>query len=68
MAQIVEATWNIEVLAVPSIPVGNAVRVYGNNYDLMIMGSCFAIVPLLVLYLFAQRFIIEGMTAGAVKG
>ena len=41
---------------------------YGNNYDLMITGSCFAIVPLLVLYLFAQRFIIEGMTAGAVKG
>ena len=41
---------------------------YGNNYYLMITGSCFAIVPLLVLYLFAQRFIIEGMTAGAVKG
>ena len=41
---------------------------YGNNYDLMITGSCFAIIPLLVLYLFAQRFIIEGMTAGAVKG
>ena len=41
---------------------------YGNNYDLMITGSCFAIVPLLVLYLVAQRFIIEGMTAGAVKG
>lgn len=41
---------------------------YGNNYDLMITGSCFAIVPLLVLYLFAQRFIVEGMTAGAVKG
>ena len=41
---------------------------YGNNYDLMITGSCFAIIPLLVIYLFAQRFIIEGMTAGAVKG
>lgn len=41
---------------------------YGNNYDLMITGSCFAIVPLLAIYLFAQRFIIEGMTAGAVKG
>ena len=68
MAKVVEAPRNIEVLAVPSIPVGNAVRVYGNNYDLMIMGSCFALVPLLVLYLFAQRFIIEGMTAGAVKG
>ena len=41
---------------------------YGNNYDLMITGSCFAIIPLLIIYLFAQRFIIEGMTAGAVKG
>lgn len=41
---------------------------YGNNYDLMITGSCFAIVPLLAIYLFAQRFIIEGMTAGSVKG
>jgi arabinosaccharide transport system permease protein len=41
---------------------------YGNNYDLMITGSCFAILPLLIIYLFAQRFIVEGMTAGAVKG
>ncbi|MBO5535837.1 MAG: carbohydrate ABC transporter permease [Clostridia bacterium] len=41
---------------------------YGNNYDLMITGSCFAIIPLLLIYLFAQKFIVEGMTAGAVKG
>ncbi len=41
---------------------------YGNNYDLMITGSFFAILPLLLLFLFAQRFIIEGMTAGSVKG
>ena len=41
---------------------------YGNNYDLMICGSCFAILPILLLYIFAQRFIIEGMTAGSVKG
>ena len=41
---------------------------YGNNYDLMITGSCFAIIPLLILYLCAQKFIIEGMTAGSVKG
>ena len=41
---------------------------YGNNYDLMITGSAFAIVPLLLIYLLAQRFIIEGMTAGSVKG
>lgn len=41
---------------------------YGNNYDLMICGSCFAILPILILYVFAQKFIIEGMTAGSVKG
>lgn len=41
---------------------------YGNNYDLMITGSCFAVLPILLLYIFAQRFIIEGMTAGSVKG
>ncbi|HPF88710.1 MAG TPA: carbohydrate ABC transporter permease [Candidatus Limiplasma sp.] len=41
---------------------------YGNNYDLMITGSCFAIVPLLILFIAAQKFIIEGMTAGSVKG
>lgn len=41
---------------------------YGNNYDLMITGSCFAIIPLLILYLCAQKFIVEGMTAGSVKG
>ena len=41
---------------------------YGNNYDLMITGSCFAIMPILLLYVLAQRYIIEGMTAGSVKG
>ncbi|MDR0928686.1 MAG: carbohydrate ABC transporter permease [Oscillospiraceae bacterium] len=41
---------------------------YGNNYDLMICGSCFAVLPILLLYTFAQKFIIEGMTAGSVKG
>ena len=41
---------------------------YGNNYDLMITGSCFAIFPILLLYVVAQRYIIEGLTAGSVKG
>ncbi len=37
----------------------NAVHAYGNNYDLMITGSCFAVLPILLLYVFAQKFIIE---------
>ncbi len=41
----------------------------GNNEWGMIMaGTAFVIVPLLVLFIFAQRFIIEGLTSGATKG
>ena len=41
---------------------------YGNNYDLLIAGSMFGIIPILVIYLLFQRYLIDGMTAGAVKG
>ena len=41
---------------------------YGNNYDLLIAGSMFGIIPILVIYLIFQKYLIDGMTAGAVKG
>lgn len=41
---------------------------YGNNYDLLIAGSCFAIIPILILFVCFQSYFIEGMTAGGVKG
>lgn len=41
---------------------------YGNNYDLLIVGSFFSIVPIFILFVCFQRYFIEGMTAGAVKG
>ena len=41
---------------------------YGNNYDVLIAGSVMAIFPVLILYIFFQRYFIEGMTAGGVKG
>lgn len=41
---------------------------YGNNYDILIAGSCFSIIPILVLFLFAQKYFLEGMTMGSVKG
>ena len=41
---------------------------YGNNYDLLIAGSMFGIIPILIIYLVFQRYLIEGMTSGAVKG
>lgn len=41
---------------------------YGNNYDMLIAGSMFGIIPILIVYLIFNRFLIEGMTAGTVKG
>ena len=41
---------------------------YGNNYDILIAGSCFAILPILILFVCFQSYFIEGMTAGGVKG
>lgn len=41
---------------------------YGNNYDMLIAGSMLAIVPIMIVFLIFQKYIIDGMTAGAVKG
>lgn len=41
---------------------------YGNNYDLLIAGSMFGIIPILVIYLIFQKSLIDGMVSGAVKG
>jgi raffinose/stachyose/melibiose transport system permease protein len=41
---------------------------YVNDWSLIFTGVCMIVAPMLVVYLFAQRFIISGITAGAVKG
>ena len=53
-----------------TLPIGlkTLLTPYGNNYDLLIVGSFFAIFPIFVLFLCFQSYFIEGMTAGAVKG
>ncbi len=53
-----------------TLPIGlnTLLTPYGNNYDLLIAGSCFAILPIFVLFLLFQRYFIDGLTAGAVKG
>ena len=40
---------------------------YTSELSLIMSASCFSIVPIVVLFLFAQRYFIEGMTAGSVK-
>lgn len=48
-----------------TLPVGlqSLLSPYGNNYDILIAGSCFAIIPILALFVCFQRYFIEGMTA-----
>ncbi|HZG88450.1 carbohydrate ABC transporter permease [Paenibacillus sp.] len=53
-----------------TLPIGLATTLtpYGNNYNILIAGSVLAIIPILVFYVFFQKYFIEGMTAGGVKG
>ncbi len=52
-----------------TLPVGLALfrGQYTSELGLIMSASCFSIVPIAILFLFAQRYFIEGMTAGAVK-
>lgn len=40
----------------------------GTNYGLMAAAVTLVIVPVIIVYIFLQKYIIKGMTAGAVKG
>ncbi len=53
-----------------TLPIGlnGLLTPYDNNYNLLIAGSIFAILPVFVVFLCFQRFFIDGMSAGAVKG
>jgi raffinose/stachyose/melibiose transport system permease protein len=42
--------------------------VYGNNWPLLAAGVLMIALPMAVFFVFMQRYIIGGVTAGAVKG
>lgn len=50
------------------IGLGSLLTPYGNNYDLLVAGSVFSVVPIIILFLIFQKNFIDGMTAGGVKG
>lgn len=41
---------------------------YSTNWNLLLSASVITILPLIVVYLFSQRFVIEGMMTSGVKG
>ena len=40
----------------------------GTNYGLMAAAVTLVVVPVVIVYIFLQKYIIKGMTAGAIKG
>ena len=53
-----------------TLPIGlnTLLTPYGNNYDLLIVGSFFSVIPVLIIFLCFQKYFVDGMTTGAVKG
>jgi raffinose/stachyose/melibiose transport system permease protein len=70
--------WNELLIALIFLPSDNlktlmvGVTVFQNKYNLNVpvtmAGMLLASLPMLLVYLFGQRFFIRGLTAGAVKG
>jgi len=53
-----------------TLPIGltSLMSPYGNNYTLLISGAVMSVLPIIVLFFSAQKFFIEGMSTGSVKG
>ncbi len=51
-----------------TIGIASLISPYSANYEVMFTGSVLAILPILILFLFNQRFFISGLTTGGVKG
>jgi ABC-type glycerol-3-phosphate transport system permease component len=53
-----------------TVPVGiqSFMQQYGTDWGSLMASATLAMVPTLILFLFIQRFMVSGATAGAVKG
>lgn len=72
------ATWNeflIALVMLPdpaarTLPLGlqNFFGQFSGNYTQLSAGIVIAVLPLLILYIFLQRYLVSGLAGGAVKG
>lgn len=51
-----------------TIGIASLISPYSANYEVMYTGCILAILPILILFVFNQRYFISGLTAGGVKG
>jgi len=52
-----------------TLPIGlsSLLAPYGNNYDMLTAGAVIAVIPIILVYLFFQKYFISGLTGG-IKG
>lgn len=53
-----------------TLPIGlnSLLTPYGNNYDMLLSGAFAATVPIVIVFLFFQRYFVAGLSAGGIKG
>jgi arabinosaccharide transport system permease protein len=53
-----------------TLPIGlnTLLTPYGNNYDMLIAGSCVASLPLFIVFFLFQKYFISGLVSGGIKG
>jgi len=51
-------------LAISALSAGH----YVASWPLLMAGACFVVIPVLIVYLFAQRYFVEGIALGGLKG
>lgn len=51
-----------------TVLISQVQSLYSTDYGAMMAAVTITVIPILVLYMFTQEYVIKGMTAGAVKG
>ncbi len=51
-----------------SLGLKSFLSMYGSQWHLLMAASTLAVLPLLLLYFFAQKYFVEGLTMGGLKG